>query len=125
MGVLKMQKIYYAILLIILSSLVSASFISMSTTSSTRTTEEVIELNISTINKGDEAAHNVQFNVESTRNYTPEKWKELWFDTERVVENFIKSIDGRKFLAESFLQKPAFPMLRLFWLSFIVSQNHR
>jgi hypothetical protein len=48
------------------------------------------------------ATHNAQYNVESTKHYTPEQWKQRWFDTEAVVEGFIKSIQGRQFLAENF-----------------------
>jgi hypothetical protein len=47
-------------------------------------------------------AHNAQFNTESTCDYTPEQWKEIWFDTEHVIDTFIESIKGRQFLAETF-----------------------
>ena len=48
------------------------------------------------------AAHNVQFNVESKNDLTLRQWKERWFNTEKVIDDFIKSIEGREFLAESF-----------------------
>jgi hypothetical protein len=48
------------------------------------------------------SAHNAQYNVSTKMNYTPEQWKNLWFDTERVVDRFIQSIQSRKFLGETF-----------------------
>lgn len=48
------------------------------------------------------SAHNAQYNVESTQHYTPEQWKQRWFDTETVVEKFVRSIENKQFLAETF-----------------------
>ncbi|AQQ08594.1 Uroporphyrinogen decarboxylase (URO-D) [Sedimentisphaera cyanobacteriorum] len=48
------------------------------------------------------SAANAQYNVESKENRTPQEWKEIWFDTERVVDSFIDSIKGCQFLGETF-----------------------
>lgn len=48
------------------------------------------------------AAHNVQFNVKSTNDLSPQQWKERWFNAEKVIDSFIKSIENKQFLAESF-----------------------
>ncbi len=47
-------------------------------------------------------AANAQYNVESKKNLNPEQWKQLWFDTELVVDSFIKSLEGQQFLGETF-----------------------
>lgn len=47
-------------------------------------------------------AHNEQYNVQSHENLTSEQWKQLWFDSELVVDQFINSIKDKQFLAETF-----------------------
>ena len=47
-------------------------------------------------------AHNAAFNVESRQQKSPEEWKQLWFDEERRVAEFIKSIEGLTFHGETF-----------------------
>lgn len=46
--------------------------------------------------------HNEQFDISKKANHTPEQWEQKWFDSERVVDGFIKSIANRSFLAETF-----------------------
>ncbi|MBT3199821.1 MAG: hypothetical protein HN350_07885 [Phycisphaerales bacterium] len=49
------------------------------------------------------ATHNSQYNPAGAGvQYTHKQWKARYFDTETVVEDFIKSIEGRKFPAENF-----------------------
>lgn len=47
-------------------------------------------------------AHNSQFNVDSGVKRTPEEQRELWFDVEYQVENYLKSIEGQRFYGETF-----------------------
>lgn len=48
------------------------------------------------------AAHNAQYNQAEGPRITAEQWKARWFDAEQVIENFVKSLEGRRFLAETF-----------------------
>jgi hypothetical protein len=48
------------------------------------------------------SAHNEEYVNTNEIDYDPEKWKAIWFDTETVVDNFIKKIENKKFLAETF-----------------------
>ena len=48
------------------------------------------------------AAHNEQYNINLSENYTAQQWKRLWFDVEQVIDVFINSIKDKQFLAETF-----------------------
>lgn len=48
------------------------------------------------------SAHNEQFGSDGTQLYTHEQYKHIWFDTERVVNAYIDSIQNRQFPAETF-----------------------
>ena len=91
-GLKSMISKKYILLLILLSSLVSASFITMQTTTSITTSEESIQLNISTINKGDEPAYNVQFIADiDGKKATSEVKQRLEVDEKFVFDKLVKN----------------------------------
>lgn len=47
------------------------------------------------------AEHNSQYNIDTTKKYTPEENKERYFDTESVIDDFVHSIESKKFLGET------------------------
>jgi len=56
-----MKKLVLCLLVLLFASFASASYITMSTTTSVKAVDNNAEIDISTVNKGDESAHNVQF----------------------------------------------------------------
>ena len=46
--------------------------------------------------------HNASFNQPAEERISSEEWKRRWFDAEAVVERFARSIEGKRFLGETF-----------------------